>query len=284
MKDLIQGTKLIVVPQSCIFFAPFSSFIDKDNRLLSEQYQIQVIPSFHVLAGSMQATPNKQVGVSLFIGNPATNQSPLPSAEEEVKHLASLLDAKPIIGREATKSNLIEFLPAASIIHIAAHGDNESGDIFLAPELSQRSNAVHSTLSFEFLTQSDILRCKLSCARLVVLSCCHSGMGKLSSEGVLGIARSFLGAGASAVMVTLWPIDDAFTLEFMKIFYEKVFSEKSICLALKETVNSFQRSGKYTSYLYWAAFEIIGEDVSFTKSDIEEIRVKNKFLDTSGGN
>ena len=285
VKGFIQGTKLIIVPQSCIFFAPFSSFIDKDKRLLSEQYQIQIIPSFHVLAISMQATRKKQIGASLFIGNPATHLSPLPSAEDEVKHLASLLDAKPIIGREATRSKLMESLPAASIIHIAAHGHNESGDIFLAPaELSQQSNATHSTLSFELLTQSDILQCKLSCARLVVLSCCHSGMGKLSSEGVLGIARSFLGAGASAVMVTLWPIDDAFTLEFMKIFYEKVFSQKSVCLALKETVNSFQRSGKYTSYLYWGAFEIIGEDVSFTKSDIEEIRIKNKFLDTSGGN
>ena len=279
VKRLIRGTKVIIVPQRCLFFAPFSSFIDEDGHFLSEQYEIQVIPSFHVLAISMQASRNKQIGASLFVGNPSSTLPPLPSAEAEVKHLASLLDAKPLTGRMATNSKVIELMTSASIIHIAAHGHRETGDIFLAPESNTQSNVTHhATSSSGLLTQSDVLECKLS-ARLVVLSCCHSGKGKLSSEGVLGIARSFLGAGASSVLITLWSIDDQFTMEFMKIFYEKIFEEKSACLALKETMNSFQRSGQYTSFLYWAAFEIMGEDVSLTKSEIEEIRRKNKRLD-----
>jgi CHAT domain-containing protein len=279
VKRLIRGTKVIIVPQRCLFFAPFSSFIDEDGHFLSEQYEIQVIPSFHVLAISMQASRNKQIGASLFVGNPSSTLPPLPSAEAEVKHLASLLDAKPLTGRMATNSKVIEFMTSASIIHIAAHGHPETGDIFLAPESSTQSNVTHhATSSSGLLTQSDVLECKLS-ARLVVLSCCHSGKGKLSSEGVLGIARSFLGAGASSVLITLWSIGDQFTMEFMKIFYEKIFEEKSACLALKETMNSFQRSGQYTSFVYWAAFEIMGEDVSLTKGEIEEIRRKNKRLD-----
>ena len=126
------------------------------------------------------------------------------------------------------------------------------------------------------LTQSDILKCNLT-ARLVVLSCCDTGKGEVSSEGVLGIARSFLGAGASTVLVTLWKINDKFTKLFMTAFYEKILERKSVCLALKETMNEFQGSKNYKSFMFWAAFQIMGEDVRFSKAEIEEIRRNNKL-------
>ena len=55
-------------------------------------------------------------------------------------------------------------------------------------------------------------------AKLVVLSCCHSGRVDIKAEGVVGIARAFLGAGARSVLVSLWAIDDKATLEFMRYF------------------------------------------------------------------
>ena len=275
VKSLIKGTKLIIVPQRCLFFAPFSSLIDDNRCLLSEEYQIQIIPSIHVLERSMQLSRSKNIGISLFVGNPEVkvkSLSSLPSAEEEAKYLASLLHSEPLIGCQATKSNVLSLMSRASIVHIAAHGRENDGHIFLAPETSENSN---SKSNFDLLTQSDVLECKLV-ARLVVLSCCQSGKGNISTEGVLGIARSFLGAGASSVLVTLWNISDTFTKEFMKVFYEKILQEKSACLALKETKNLFQRSGGYTSFLYWAPFEIIGEDVQFSKTEVEEIMSVNK--------
>jgi CHAT domain-containing protein len=279
VKDLIKGTKLIIVPHDCLFLAPFSSFIDEIDCPLSEKYEIQIVPSLHVLAISMQAGTSKKIGGSLFVGNPEvkdTRLPSLPSAQEEVEFLASLLDAKPVTGSMATKHKVLNLMPNASIIHIAAHGHEQSGHIFLAPESGKPNDGAHPILSSDLLTQSDVLGCKLS-ARLVVLSCCHSGTGKLSSEGVLGIARSFLGAGANSVLVTLWKINDRFTKEFMKVFYEKICDEKSVCLALKETMNKFQRSKEYSSFLFWSAYEIMGEDVRFTKSEIEEIRRNNKI-------
>jgi CHAT domain-containing protein/tetratricopeptide (TPR) repeat protein len=278
VKSLIKGTKLIIVPESCLFFAPFSSFIDENGNNLSENYEIQIIPSIHVLASSIQASGSKGIAGSLFVGNPKVENVhllPLLSAAEEVEYLASLLDGKPLTGRKATKSNVMDLMPDASIIHIAAHAHEESGHIFLAPELGKQNDDAHTTSPSDLLTQSDVLELKLS-ARLVVLSCCHTGMGKLSSEGVLGIARSFLGAGASSILVTLWKINDDFTKKFMTAFYQKICEEKSVCLALKETMNVFQRNGQYTSFVFWAAFEILGEDVRFTNSEIEEIRRKNK--------
>ena len=276
VKNFIKGTKLIIVPQRCLFFAPFSSFIDENGCVLSEKYQVQIIPSIHVLAMSIQSSSSKPIGNSLFVGDPdvqLAGLSRLPYAAEEVEYLASLLDSKPLLGPMAAKKKVSELMPEASIIHIAAHGDEQTGHIFLAPEASKP--IAHQTSSSYLLTQSDILKSRLT-ARLVVLSCCHTGKGKVSSEGVLGIARSFLGAGASSVLVSLWSIDDKFTKLFMTAFYEKILERKSTCLALKETMNEFQRSGKYKSFMFWAAFEIMGEDVRFSKSEIKEIRQNNK--------
>ena len=276
VKKFIKGTKLIIAPQRCLFFAPFSSFIDENGCVLSEKYQIQIIPSIHVLAMSIQSSSSKPIGNSLFVGDPdvqLAGLSRLPYAAEEVEYLASLLDSKPLLGPMAAKKKVSELIPEASIIHIAAHGDEQTGHIFLAPEASKP--IAHQTSSSYLLTQSDILKSRLT-ARLVVLSCCHTGKGKVSSEGVLGIARSFLGAGASCVLVSLWPIDDKFTKLFMTAFYEKILEGKFACLALKETMNEFQRSGKYKSFMFWAAFEIMGEDVRFSKSEIKEIRQNNK--------
>ena len=277
VKSFIKGTKLIIVPQRSLFFAPFSSFIDENGCVLSEKYQIQIIPSIHVLAMSIQSSSGKPIGNSLFVGDPDVTGAGLPRlpcAAEEVEYLASLVDSKPLLGAMATKKNVLEVIPEASIIHIAAHGDEKTGHIFLALETSK--SPAHQTSSSYVLTQSDILKCKLT-ARLVVLSCCNTGKGQVSSEGVLGIARSFLGAGASSVLVTLWRINDMFTKLFMTVFFKKILEEKSVCLALKETMNEFQRNGEYKSFKFWAAFEILGEDVRFSKEDIEEIRQNNKL-------
>ena len=67
VKSFIKGTKLIIVPQRCLFFAPFSSFIDENGCVLSEKYQIQIIPSIHVLAMSIQSSSGKPIGNSLFV-------------------------------------------------------------------------------------------------------------------------------------------------------------------------------------------------------------------------
>ena len=67
-------------------------------------------------------------------------------------------------------------------------------------------------------------------ARLVVLSCCHSGQGEIKAEGVVGIARAFLGAGARSVLASLWAIDEA-TMMFMKVFYRHLRKGKApVCL------------------------------------------------------
>ena len=76
------------------------------------------------------------------------------------------------------------------------------------------------------LTLSDIAKVQLQ-VKLVVLSCCHSADGQIRAEGVVGIARAFLGSGARSVLVALWAISDEATEQLMCSFYEHLVRGES---------------------------------------------------------
>ena len=99
-------------------------------------------------------------------------------------------------------------------------------------------------------------------ARLVVLSCCHSGQGEIKAEGVVGIARAFLGAGARSVLVSLWAIDDEATMMFMKVFYRHLSKRKSASVSLHRAMKFLRESEKFSEMKYWAPFVLIGDDVT----------------------
>jgi len=99
-------------------------------------------------------------------------------------------------------------------------------------------------------------------ARLVVLSCCHSGQGEIKAEGVVGIARAFLAAGARSVLVSLWAIHDEATMMFMEIFYRNLIKGKSASVSLNRAMKFLRESAKFSAVKYWAPFVLIGDDVT----------------------
>ena len=107
----------------------------------------------------------------------------------------------------------------------------------------------------------DVLNAQIR-ARLVVLSCCHSAWGEVKSEGVVGIARAFLAAGARSVLVSLWAIDDEATMEFMKLFYGQLVDRRSASEALNEAMKSMRKSDRFSAVKYWAPFVLMGDDVT----------------------
>ena len=106
-----------------------------------------------------------------------------------------------MVAEHATnKKAVIQKLHFVSLIHFATHGNAERGEIALAPQGT--SNRIPEENDY-LLTMSDISRAQLR-AKLEVFSCCHSGSGQIRAEGVVGIARAFLGSGARSVLVALW--------------------------------------------------------------------------------
>ena len=124
----------------------------------------------------------------------------LPEAREEVEMIGEILNTEPLTGKDATKDQVIERIGSVALVHIAAHGDMEAGEIALAPNPA-RTSKIPKDKDY-LLTMSDVQAIQLR-ARLVVLSCCHSAQGKVTAEGVVSIGRAFLGAGARSVLVSL---------------------------------------------------------------------------------
>ena len=270
--ESFHGDELIIVPEGPLWLAPFAAFVDSNSRYLSESFSIRVIPSLSTLKLVADCPPEyHSKSGALLVGDPWVQDLPfhkgkrldqLPYARKEVVMIGLILDTKPLVGTEATKDAVLKQLSSVSLVHIAAHGRMEKGEIVLAPNPASRVRS--SQMSSEegyLLTMSDVLSIKLT-ARLVVLSCCHSGRGEIKADGVVGIARAFLGAGARSVLVSLWAIDDEATLQFMKVFYQQLREGKSSSKALNQAMKSMRETDRFNAVKYWASFVLIGDDVT----------------------
>lgn len=117
----------------------------------------------------------------------------LPCAKKETEMIGELLQTRPLTGINATKGEVLKRITSVAMVHIAAHGCQDTGEIALAPN-PDRASEISREEDF-ILKVSDVQAVRLR-AKLVVLSCCNNGREEVKSEGVVGIARAFLCAGA----------------------------------------------------------------------------------------
>ena len=259
----LKGSEMLIVPDRSLYRIPFAALKDESGAYLSEKFRIRVIPSLTTLKLIQDSPANyhSQKGV-LIVGDPEVGLEglpPLPFARKEVEMIGQLLNVCPLVGKQATKREILQQVHSVSLIHIAAHGDADRGEIALAP--AQNIEGILKKEDF-LLTMSDISKVRLR-AKLVVLSCCHSGRGQIKAEGVVGIARAFLGSGARSVLVSLWAVDDEATMQFMKQFYGHLVRGKSASESLHETMKWMRENPPFCDVRKWASFMLIGDDVSF---------------------
>ena len=268
--DLLQGDELIIVPDGPLCLAPYAAFLDSESRYLSQSIRTRILPSLtslQLIANSAEDY-HRTSGV-LLVGEPCLEKftnllgepifSPLPYAKKEVEMIGKMLNIIPLTGKEATKEEVLRRIGSVALVHIAAHGDMEAGEIALAPNPALTSN-IRNEKDF-MLKMADVQAVQLR-ARLVVLSCCHSARGRVTPEGVVGIGRAFLGAGARSVLVSLWAIDDEATMEFMKSFYKHLRDGNCTSVAVNRARKCLRESEKFSAVKYWAPFVLIGDDVT----------------------
>jgi CHAT domain-containing protein/tetratricopeptide (TPR) repeat protein len=112
-----------------------------------------------------------------------------------------------------------------------------------------------------FLRLQDIYNLKLP-AELVVLSACQTGLGKkVEGEGLIGLTRGFMYAGAPRVVASLWKVDDRATSELMKRFYQGMLGPERLrpAGALRQAQLSIWKQKQWREPYYWAAFVLQGE-------------------------
>jgi CHAT domain-containing protein len=187
----------------------------------------------------------------------------LPGTRAEAKQILALVPPAQSKGafdfaasrQTATSADLSEY----RYVHFATHGFLDS----LHPELSgivlsmidEKGNSQDG-----FLRAHEIFNLKLP-AELVVLSACQTGLGKeVRGEGLVGLTRGFMYAGAPRVVVSLWSVNDQATAELMARFYRGMLKQKlPPAAALRAAQVSLLKERRWQSPFYWAAFTLQGE-------------------------
>ena len=251
----------------------FAALKDEGCRYISETFSVRLVPSLTSLRLMVECPEEYHCTTgALLVGDPWVESvrvkgkrvQQLPSAREEVEMIRKILKSEPLIGKEATKAEVLSRLDSVTLVHIAAHGSAKTGEIVLSPNPTSSKRPKEADF---LLKMKDVLNAKLR-AKLVVLSCCHSGRGDIKAEGVVGIARAFLGAGARSVLVSLWAIDDKATLGFMRYFYQHLMDGNCASKSVNQAMKCMRESDDFSEVRYWAPFVLIGDDVTMNFAEI----------------
>ena len=258
--DLLEEPEIIIVSDRSLYKVPFAALSEKEGaEYLSETHRIRVIPSLTTLKIIQDSPEDYHSNTdALIIGNPKVDWlPPLPGARKEAEMVGRLVGVPPLVGEKATRQAVLERISSVSLIHFAAHGDAERGEIALSPVPTSNSGNATQPKEDYMSTMADVSRVKVR-AKLVVLSCCHSGSGEIRAEGVIGIARAFLGSGARSVLVALWAISDKATEQLMSRFYKHLVEGESASESLHQAMRWMRKNG-LSEVSEWASFTLIGD-------------------------
>lgn len=246
--------RVFLVPHGPLHYLPFQALHTGSNYLI-EQYALSVWPSASV---GVQLRNRASAGGAtlLAFGNPTTDKNvPLPGAEREVQQLGSLFAQHTIyLQRDATKARFKEVANSASLLHVAAHAEVDEVDPLFSRILFS-SSATESGV----LEAREIFRLDLGAVKLVTLSACESGLGKVSrGEEIVGFTRSFLSAGADSVIASLWPVADDSTEALMTKLYQELVAGRDLGSAMQAAQIEVQRNRRFAHPFFWAPFYVIG--------------------------
>ena len=257
------------IPQGSLFVVPFAALTDADDEPLIARHTLSISPSAKMLALADQkfqsVKQNNNQGV-LIVGNPtmptyqlrpdepAKQLSSLPGAEAEANNIAKLFNVKAICGDAADERSVVEAMENAKYIHLATHGILEADNSYAQSYLSSLALAP-SNGEDGFLTVRETMRLNLN-AEMAVLSGCDTGRGRITGDGVVGLARGYISSGIPTVVVSLWPVGDNSTAVFMGAYYKVLIAGKSKAVALRNAM--LKTRERFARPQAWAAFTLYG--------------------------
>lgn len=290
----LQISKLTIVPEGPFNYFPFES-LKRGGRYLIEDYDINYSYSMtlsgvledrvkqdngHLLSFApvfddkeiSRLTPgaldvfeaSRTISTEEVRGFSVNGEyiTPLPGTKEEVEALSLMANRN---GKqvetyvfEQAKEEVIKsgVLKDYQYIHFATHGFvNEANPAFSGVFMSQKYDSDEDCVLFA----SEIYNLTIN-ADLVTLSACETGLGRFAhGEGIVGLSRAFMYAGAKSLVVSQWQVNDASTAKLMVDFYEAVLSGKDKSSALRQAKLNLISTEEFKQPYYWAPFVLIGQ-------------------------
>jgi CHAT domain-containing protein len=249
---------LTIVPYGPLHKLPFHALYD-GSRFLVENFQVNYLPAssllLHFDSGESQLHHGSE-DASITGKKPLvlgySDNGHLHRVKDEAQAIATLLGGTCYFDSDATIARLIEHAPGSPIIHLATHGQSRLD----APNFS------YVRLADGQLNAIDAFSLDLRACELVTLSGCETGLA-LSGGGdeQLGLGRAFLAAGASSLVISLWPVEDTATNELMKLFYQNLLKGESKVQALRAAQCQLLQdaNSNYSHPYFWAAFRLVGD-------------------------
>ena len=264
--------RIVIVPDADLGRIPFEALPD-GNGLMIDRYTISYLPFASALRSDenqsrrwqlpwkamMKAFADPQAGNSAgSIDLTSVSSSSIPNATREVRNAAAAIGGRCdlYLGRESRKSTLVNAPSGTPVLHFATHA-------FADLQNPDRSYVLFAGAQqgFDYLFLREAASLRAAEGSLVTVSACDSGSGQVErGEGIRSFSTAFLGAGARAVITSLWRVGDNPSAELMTRFYGFLASGDNASEALRKAKLVFRNSGGSASHpAYWAAFVLTGE-------------------------
>ena len=269
--EQISGAKRVYMAPDGIYYKLNPAvFLDtKKNQYVSDKYDIVNITSTKDL---LDKEHKKFIREARIFGNPAFatlgdqyNLAPLPGAEREASDITEILDVRKwktetYYHLDATE-NRLKNLNNPGVVHIATHGYFEDDPSFTEPLNSSGLFLSKSNESDEdgVLSAYEAMNLILDKTSLVVLAACETGLGTVKNgEGVFGLQRAFLVAGADHILISLVKINDQSARRFMNLYYEQLRQKEDPQEAFFSARAEFKQEGQ--SPYNWGAFLLVSRN------------------------
>ncbi|MBS1787900.1 MAG: CHAT domain-containing protein [Acidobacteria bacterium] len=261
-----------VVPDKILHYLPFAAlFSARQQKYLIETRALVTAPSASVFLLCLEHARQQGIGKNgqvLAVGNPQFDPiaypqlSDLSAATDEANEVAAkYIHRKVLTAEQATEEAVKSAIKRASIIHLATHGVIDERSWANSRLVLAKSSAENGEDGA--LRAYEIAQMRLPNARLVVLSACQSGVERVyRGEGMIGLGRAFLSAGATSVVASFWAVDSDVSAVLMTDFHKQL-KAYSVSQALRHAQLNMLHSAnvQHRNPYYWAAFSVFGGDV-----------------------
>jgi len=292
------ATTIYLSPDGALNLVPFAALIDEHDRYLIESFTFDYVSSGRDLVRPA-SPPAATSASAVVVGDPAfdgaveqlaaVQNGPvtrgladhrfdrLPGTATEAQAIAGMLRGATLFTGSNATETAIKSVNAPRLLHIATHGffladqdlsaATSPGGVANLEDPMLRSGLVFAGANIGrsgaddgVLTALEASGLNLSGTQLVVLSACETGVGEIKTgEGVFGLRRAFMIAGAETLVMSLWQVDDAATQRLMTEFYQRLTKGEGRAEALRQAALTLQRDPAHRHPFYWASFIASGE-------------------------
>ncbi len=251
------ATRLIgIIPHDALHYVPFAALTD-GQQYLCGKYSLFSLPSANILEFVLEERKSGDKNILAMANSDVTGANPLYFAIEEVREIAKLYPGTKVLisdenTAEATEAQFKTIAEDYSIIHLSVHGRLNPHD-----PLASRIYLTSGDGEDGKLEVHEVYDLRLKNVDLVVLSACETNLGQRSrGDDIIGLTRSFIYAGSSSVIASLWRVNDFAIKELMAAFY-KHLQRKSKAEALQAAQQEIRK--KFPHPRYWAGFVLTGD-------------------------